>query len=300
MMRLLFRVREREHAAASDEHPSQLHWQWTRNILSREYHASALTGSMRLLFRVRERELEHAAVICPPRLRKVTSSGSRNLPVAQPGTVRCHAIGVTRSVFRQWTLVVDVPVIVPWHQSLGRHRPKSPSHCPPSPRPSRHPPSAGPWQPELKKEGGGRPESAFEGLKGNIQPTRSCTHIAGYPRFPDLRPIGTPIPVSRPKRETARFPIPDSGTGPSGIGSSLPVSRPNRESGERELGISGSEGLPLRLRRPANSESLRQGGLQCHYKPRTVPSPRTGVTLGNSLSRTLARACQKIRPPLGP
>jgi hypothetical protein len=43
--RLLFRVREREHAAASDEHPSQLLLvQWTRNILSREYHASALTG----------------------------------------------------------------------------------------------------------------------------------------------------------------------------------------------------------------------------------------------------------------
>ena len=38
---------------------------------------------MRLLFRVRERE--HAAVICLPRLRKVTS-GSRNLPAAQPGT----------------------------------------------------------------------------------------------------------------------------------------------------------------------------------------------------------------------
>jgi hypothetical protein len=92
--------------------------QWTRNILSREYHASALTGSMRLLFRVRERE--HAAVICLPRLRKVTSSGSRN------------------SVFRQWILVVDVP----WHQSFGRHRPQSPSHSPPSPCPSR-PPSAG-------------------------------------------------------------------------------------------------------------------------------------------------------------
>ena len=73
--------REREHAAASDEHQLQ----WTRNILSREYHASALTGSMRLLFRVRERE--HAAVICLPRLRKVTTSGSRNLPVAQPGTM---------------------------------------------------------------------------------------------------------------------------------------------------------------------------------------------------------------------
>jgi hypothetical protein len=46
--------------------------------------ASARTGSMRLrvLFRVRERN--HAAAICQclPRLRKVASSGSRNLPVA--------------------------------------------------------------------------------------------------------------------------------------------------------------------------------------------------------------------------
>ena len=73
--------------------------QWTRNILSREYHASALTGSMRLLFRVRERE--HAAVICLPRLRKVASSGSRNLPVAQPGT------DVMRDVLR----LVDVDLL---------------------------------------------------------------------------------------------------------------------------------------------------------------------------------------------
>ena len=54
---------------------------------------------MRLLFRVRERE--HAAVICLPRLRKVTSSGSRNLPVAQPGT------DVMRDVLR----LVDVDLL---------------------------------------------------------------------------------------------------------------------------------------------------------------------------------------------
>ena len=36
-----------------DEHQPQ----WTQQILSREYHASALTGSMRLLFRVRQREM---------------------------------------------------------------------------------------------------------------------------------------------------------------------------------------------------------------------------------------------------
>ena len=57
-----------------------------------------------------------------------------------------------------------------------------------------------------------------------------CTHTAGYPRFPDLRPIGTPIPVSRPNRETGDFPISVPGRSGLGIGNSLPVSRPNRES----------------------------------------------------------------------
>jgi hypothetical protein len=172
--------------AASDEHQPQ----WTRNILSREYHASpsALTGSMRLLFRVRERE--HAAVICLPRLRKLTSSGSRN-------------------VFRQWILVVDVP----WHQSLGRHRPKSPSHSPPSPCPSR-PPSAGPDSfkvKQLRSVGGGLNRHFKDSRQHPAQDRTCCTHTDGYPRFPDLRPIGTPIPDSRPNREMGDFPIPDSG-----------------------------------------------------------------------------------------
>jgi hypothetical protein len=48
----------RESDFLSDEYQLQ----WTRNILSREYHASALTGSMRLLFRFRDSEREHAAV----------------------------------------------------------------------------------------------------------------------------------------------------------------------------------------------------------------------------------------------
>jgi hypothetical protein len=48
----------RESDFLSDEHQLQ----WTRNILSREYHASAFTGSMRLLFRLRDSEREHAAV----------------------------------------------------------------------------------------------------------------------------------------------------------------------------------------------------------------------------------------------
>jgi hypothetical protein len=49
----------RESDFLSDEY--QLELQWTRNILSREYHANAFTGSMRLLFRVRDSEREHAA-----------------------------------------------------------------------------------------------------------------------------------------------------------------------------------------------------------------------------------------------
>jgi hypothetical protein len=63
------RVREREHAAATNDSESEHQLQWTRNILSREYHASALTlagslhaSALRVPFRVRERE--HAAVIC--------------------------------------------------------------------------------------------------------------------------------------------------------------------------------------------------------------------------------------------
>ena len=72
----------------------------------------------------------------------------------------------------------------------------------------------------------------------------------GYPRFPDLRPIGTPIPDSRPNRETGDFPI----SAESGIGDSLPDSRPNRESGERELGISNSGGSG----RGASSTQLEQ------------------------------------------
>ena len=69
---------------------------YATSILSREYHASALTGRKRLLFRVRERE--HAAVVCLPRLRNVTSR-IRNL--AQPGT------DVMRDVLR----LVDVDLL---------------------------------------------------------------------------------------------------------------------------------------------------------------------------------------------
>jgi hypothetical protein len=110
----------------------------------------------------------------------------------------------------------------------------------------RHPPSAGPWQ--FKKERGGRPESAFGGLKATFS-LGSCllySHPQGIPDFPicgQSRPR-FPFPGRIRKRGISRFPIDSGGRVgnrlPAGNSSSLPVSRPNRESGERELGISGS------------------------------------------------------------
>jgi hypothetical protein len=72
-----------------------------------------------------------------------------------------------------------------------------------------------------------------------------CTHTAGYyPRCPDLRPIGTPVPVpgrigKRPGG-ISRFPFPAE----SGIGNSLPVSRPigNRGDGNCQWGFPGPSG----------------------------------------------------------
>jgi hypothetical protein len=90
----------------------------------------------------------------------------------------------------------------------------------------RHP-SAGPWQ--FKKERGGRPESAFEGLKATLS-LGSCllySHPQGIHDFPICG-------QSPGKRGISRFPLPAE----SRIGDSLPVSRPNREWGERELGAS--------------------------------------------------------------
>ena len=123
--------------------------------------------------------------------------------------------------------------------SLRRHRPKSPSHTsrPPSPRPSRHPPSAGPWQLKKELEGGGRPESAFEGLKATSSPG-SCQMYSHRRVSPISRVAANRGPDSRfpaellriGKRGISRFPFPAE----SGIGTSLPVFRPNRESGERE------------------------------------------------------------------
>ena len=76
-----------------------------------------------------------------------------------------------------------------------------------------------------------------------------CTHTAtaGYPRFPDLRPIGAPIPVSRPNRETGDFPIPDSRPiGPADRESEVPSPFPG-QIGNRGNGNWGFPGLDLRL-----------------------------------------------------
>jgi hypothetical protein len=154
-------------------------------------------------------------------------------------------------VFRQWTrsLVVDVP----WHQRLGRHRPRSPPDSPPDSaisrraprRPSRHPPllaSAGPSLngAQFKKEGG-RPEYAFETPNlGNIQPRivpAVLTRRGSIPDFPICGQSGPRFPFPPAESVNGGFPIPDSGRIVK-RGDSLPVSRPNRKSGERELGIS--------------------------------------------------------------
>ncbi len=98
--------------------------------------------------------------------------------------------------------------------SLRRHRPKSPSHTsrPPSPRPSRHPPSAGPWQ--LKKEGGGRPESAFEGLKATSSPG-SCQMYSHRRVSPTRisRVVANRGPNSRFPAESGNGGFPDSRPG---------------------------------------------------------------------------------------
>ena len=149
--------------------------------------------------------------------------------------------------------------------SFGRHRPKSPSHSPPSPHPSRHPPSAGPWQfKQLRSVGGGRNfESVFQGLKATSSPG-SCMlyshrRVSPISRFAANR---DPDSRSRPNRESGipGFPIPAK----SGIGDSLPDARPNRESGERELGISGScpTGTSYPLRVPEGYQGFRESRIR--------------------------------------
>ena len=64
----------------------------------------------------------------------------------------------------------------------------------------------------------------------------------GYPRFPDLRPIGTPIPDSRPNRETGDFPIPDFGRiGNRGFPPPIPGQIGNRGNGN--WGFPGLRGI---------------------------------------------------------
>jgi hypothetical protein len=116
-------------SAASDEHhdPSQLLLvvvvvvQWTRNILSREYHASALTGCQCKRLRLergpiqgpREETLACCCHLPPgPRLRKVTASLRScqwNLAHWQPGTdVRVTAVMRRREVPRLVDSDVDL------------------------------------------------------------------------------------------------------------------------------------------------------------------------------------------------
>ena len=167
-------------------------------------------------------------------------------------------------------------------QSFGRHRPKSPSHSPPSPCPSR-PPSAGPWQfKQLRSVGGGRNfESVFQGLKATSSPG-SCLPLSRrrYPRFPDLRPIGTPIPDSRPNRETGDFPIPDFGrignrgfpprfpAKKSGIGADsgdpIPDSRVSPSINRSELGVySAASIMPVLSQAACGSYSGSKDGACC-------------------------------------
>jgi hypothetical protein len=128
---------------------------------------------------------------------------------------------------------------------LGRHRPKSPSHSPPSPRPSRHhhdPPSAGPWQ--LKKEGGGRPESAFEGLLRQHPLSPAVLTPQGMDGSPISRFAANRDPDSRFPAESGNGPIPDSrfpADRESGIPSPFPAQIGNRGNGNW-----GFPGLALR------------------------------------------------------
>ena len=68
------------------------------------------------------------------------------LPSASLNLPRCAGLQRMIGVSVNFNSGLLLWTSMPWHQleSLGRHRPKSPSHSPPSPRPSRHPPSAGP------------------------------------------------------------------------------------------------------------------------------------------------------------
>jgi hypothetical protein len=117
--------------------------------------------------------------------------------------------------------------------------------------------------PDLAGIGKINPDARASGISGSGPGSKSCLlctrqALPGSPGIPDfdLRPIGTPIPVSRPNRpgETGDSPIPVPGqVGNRNLKfprSPFKVSRPNRELGERELGISGSDRRRPRSRMP--------------------------------------------------
>ncbi len=119
-----------------------------------------------------------------------------------------------------------------------------------------------------------------------------CT--AGYPRFPDLRPIGIPIPVSRPNRETGPgdlapdFPIPVPGRvgnrkfTPSPLKSPFPGQIGNRGNENRGFPGLGSRALTLPLlgtsgsgfhRQPLTSSCLRTSKLKKTPSQGVLPLP---------------------------
>ena len=123
----------------------------------------------------------------------------------------------------------------------------------------RHSPSAGLSSWQCKKEGGRRPEC-------NIQPRIVAAALApaGYPRFPDLRPIG--------KRAISPFPIPSR---KSGIPSPFPG-----QIGNRGNGNCGFPGLMALQGQPQAEESPLAGPgqvLKGTEGPSRVPVSSCGV-----------------------
>ncbi len=93
-----------------------------------------------------------------------------------------------------------------------------------------------------------------------------CTHAEGHPRFPDLRPIGTPDSRSRPHRETGVlcFPVPAK----PGNGDSLPASRHPRFPASPFPGNRNwSWGFPGLVTRRVSRVPLRVGKLPCQARP---------------------------------
>ena len=123
-----------------------------------------------------------------------------------------------------------------------------------------------------------------------------CPHTEGHPRFPDLRPIGTPIPV--PDRIGKRgFAIPDSGrVGNRGFPSPIPGQIGNRGNGNR--GFPGLRAPPAAIHCQV-APPLADGNCQCqaaapnnprpcqHHGPRPAAAPAE-EPMGASENSTLA------------